>query len=1345
MLSYSTRPFLEPIEKLWIVYQLLTCLDKCHEQDVYHGDIKSENILVTSWNWVYLSDFAPFKPVYIPENDPSQFSFYFDTSQRRSCYVAPERFTAAGETVEGRFTAAMDIFSLGCVIAELFLEGAHIFSLAQLFKYRRGEYTPVLSGIENEFVREMVSTMISLDPDNRLSAAEHLQKWRHKLFPNYFYNFLHDFVSAVSSTNNYNSNGQKVKIQSLLDNRMVFIFQHFKDAALALGFEPSMDEIKWDLSQSIIPTTLELPGMRHVVTRNPNNLNLSKDDGALIVLAVVLSTVRNVSNSSLKIKGCDLILALGEMINDEAKLDRCLPYFLSLLDDESEIVQASAIRNMTELLGMITIITPLNGEIFSEYIFPKLDTILRSNPSKSVFVRTIYASCFPTLSTIASRFLEMSQVLKTSGMLDSYDPETENGARFGLVPFDLNRQGLLEKFEEHTIALLSDEDTSVRKALLKEIIPLCLFFGKQKTNDVILSHILTYLNDQDSSLKLQFFDCIIGLSPFIGPTGLEQYIQPLMLQALSDPEEYVTSKTFETYKAFSDLGLIKKGHIWDLLRIAVRYSVHPNPWIRNAAFAFISSSITWMSQAEIHCLLYPIVRPFLENDITDFSQSSIVSHAKPPLSRSVFNFGISWATKAQKSHFWKTAAKSSGVFTSDAIATLPRSEKDLKLSSEDEKWIQRLRETIVDDEDLWKIAVLREHLYRLAGALSLTQKPSSASKDKDFEREKNGNFANLVSVESLGISPEKYVFPNEDFDWVNNKNSDSLSNFEEIQTALRETATKPIDDAKRRSADITVGANGATVEQSPATIGTVITEVYGTVEQPFSSILPKGVDAADSPNDLRYATKKPIDLGGKYEFDPYVAKLLNSVNITHVRAEPTDFGPQVIPVTHSAQLHNLVTTTNRLPNWEPTGVLASQFSEHQAPINKIEISPDHSFFLSCSDDGTIKIWDCLRLEKNVINRSIHTYKCGPTKVKFICFMENSYTFATSCSNGTIEFIRIEVALTKATSQVRFKKFVPIRKYNLEPDEFATWMKHIKTTESSLLIIATTRSRVIGLDVNTLKEKFIFKCPLSHGIPSCFVVDEKKCWLLLGTFNGVLDLYDLRFSILVKTWTFENAAPIRRLQLRPKSLGVSFCMLGGTSKVEASIWDITSMKCEEVYSASANVDQSKSYRAISFEDTPSGRNKVKFPRVEDPSSRANSLLCMAVGIDSLREADNKRRHIHILTGGTDRKIRFWDINSVESCSVVSGLTSESGVPTFFRTFNNSAVKIIGERMTPNRPSPESAAKATRTPKPPRPSVVGSEQQELAKNHQASIVDVAILHKPYQMIVTADRAGVIKVFI
>ena len=63
----STRPFLVDIEKCWIIYQIFRCMAWCHEREIYHGDIKLENILVTSNLWVMLTDFATYKPINLPE------------------------------------------------------------------------------------------------------------------------------------------------------------------------------------------------------------------------------------------------------------------------------------------------------------------------------------------------------------------------------------------------------------------------------------------------------------------------------------------------------------------------------------------------------------------------------------------------------------------------------------------------------------------------------------------------------------------------------------------------------------------------------------------------------------------------------------------------------------------------------------------------------------------------------------------------------------------------------------------------------------------------------------------------------------------------------------------------------------------------------------------------------------------------------------------------------------------------------------------------------------------------------------------------------------------------------
>ncbi len=67
---------------------------------------------------------------------------YLDNNNR--CYTAPERWLAVGQTAEpdAVLKPSMDVFSGGCVIAEILMDGAPLFDLAGLKKYKRGEFDP---------------------------------------------------------------------------------------------------------------------------------------------------------------------------------------------------------------------------------------------------------------------------------------------------------------------------------------------------------------------------------------------------------------------------------------------------------------------------------------------------------------------------------------------------------------------------------------------------------------------------------------------------------------------------------------------------------------------------------------------------------------------------------------------------------------------------------------------------------------------------------------------------------------------------------------------------------------------------------------------------------------------------------------------------------------------------------------------------------------------------------------------------------------------------------------------------------------------------------------------------
>ncbi len=249
----------------------------------------------------------------------------------------------------------MDVFSVGCVIAELFLE-APIFSLSQLYKYRKGEYDPkygYLNKIQDQEVRELVSHMINLEPESRFSAEEYLQFWRRKAFPEYFYSFLHQYLGLITDP----SSGRTPVLPETAnfgeaDDRIDRVYYDFDKISYFLGYDHAKPQEKPSpdsdiFSEGLFPVQIDIPNNRHEATtmgRRP------VDDGSLIFLTLVVSSLRNTARSTARVRACDLVLAFAERITDEAKLDRVLPYVVAMLNDRADIVKVAAIRTMAQLV-----------------------------------------------------------------------------------------------------------------------------------------------------------------------------------------------------------------------------------------------------------------------------------------------------------------------------------------------------------------------------------------------------------------------------------------------------------------------------------------------------------------------------------------------------------------------------------------------------------------------------------------------------------------------------------------------------------------------------------------------------------------------------------------------------------------------------------------------------------------------------------------------------------------------------------------------------------------------------------------------------------------------------------
>ncbi|KAL2869199.1 ubiquitin-binding serine/threonine protein kinase VPS15 [Aspergillus lucknowensis] len=1491
----STRPFPEDIEKKWIAFQLLCALRDCHALDVFHGDIKTENVLVTSWNWVYLSDFSSsFKPTFLPEDNPADFSFYFDTSGRRTCYLAPERFLVAGEEPGSRnVNWAMDIFSAGCVIAELFLESP-IFTLSQTYKYRKGEYSPEhsqLGKIEDPEIRALILHMIQLDPESRYSAEEYLNFWKIKAFPEYFYSFLHQYMSLMTDPS---SGRTLVEAGSAnrgeADDRIERVFLDFDKISYFLGASPKAGKdgstyTTSKLTGSAFPVEPDLPRYEYQNWK----LRAPNDDGVLIFLALVVSSLRNTSKSSARIRACDILLAFADRLSDEAKLDRILPYIMILLNDRTDSVKIAAIRALTRLLEMVQVVSPVNAHLYPEYIFPRIQPLVSSsssNPNPSV--RAAYASCIASLAQSSLRFLDMIQALRSDARLPTLVPAASSEPRWAEDAtyhnlYDVARLDLLDYFEAHTKALLTDTDTSVRRAFLGSVSNLCVFFGNLKTNEVILSHLNTYLNDRDWILKCAFFEAVVGVATYVGSTSLEQYILPLMMQSLTDPEEFVVERVLRSLAAMADLGLFQRSTTWDLLHATVRFLVHPNVWIREASTSLVANSTKFLSAADKYSILTPLVRPFLKANIMDFSEGDMLDALKSPLPKAVYDLAFVWASKAEKGLFWKSINRDGTSTIGSNAGPLPkRSQRTFSLSAqpkneEDEQWLTRLRNMGMGTEDESKLLALRDYIWRV-----------SMRQAKDTEDE-GYSLNSVVALIDYGVTPQTVFF---DKNQNVKPRRNSLTRFQTNRAEDRTThtitdalldASSTIDNVpnSRRRHPRTrshvpkpVAATVATPRQnaidiirtehspgsSPIASSPSATPGSRPLSPPSSDPDPRALEGRQSPGQesssneaenlsvRRVAAgvqKKPSAIsllnrrdtakafaetstssanafgrigalpqrnsaepagspapherksldnsiqqrranhsyGGN---DPMVLKLLDSVFAENYPTDFFDLGPYV----KEADSRRPITKANdRDANkvWKPTGNLVALFGEHSGPVNRVVVAPDHSFFVTGSDDGTVKIWDTTRLEKNLTPRSRQTYRhCTEAKVKALTFIENTYTFVSGATDGTIHAVKVDYRNNNGT--VRYGKLQLVREYQLATaddgsSEYAIWLEHFRVDAQSTLLIATSRCRIIALDMKTMLPVFTLQNPVHHGTPTTFCCDRKHNWLLVGTTHGILDLWDLRFQVRLKAWGLSGSGPIHRLQVHPtKGRGRWVCVSGsGSHGNEITVWDIEKVRCREVYRAdspgSTNAANggpenhklkqahlgTKEYEAWHVEgDRPEGMlsrfategpGSVEHPSGPSPTAAPSGICAFAVGFDSPDDGrDNATRCGFIISGGCDRKIRAWDLARPELSTVVSGLDLVSdggqiGTPRYELSQPGPSLLITTEHLpssTNNNGGTKGGGKRGGSGRLPRSTVISLQQQQLLRSHLDFIQDIAVLRVPYGMVISVDRAGMVYVF-
>lgn len=135
-----------------------------------------------------MGDFAPYKPLYFAEGRLDEVTLFHPNILER-CYLPPEKINNEKAALIYRYSTitkdeetlnsikAMDIFSVGCILLELFVGDANpLFNYQKMISYRSGDKSALerINSVKDPNVREMITKMISIDPKERGSFREHL-------------------------------------------------------------------------------------------------------------------------------------------------------------------------------------------------------------------------------------------------------------------------------------------------------------------------------------------------------------------------------------------------------------------------------------------------------------------------------------------------------------------------------------------------------------------------------------------------------------------------------------------------------------------------------------------------------------------------------------------------------------------------------------------------------------------------------------------------------------------------------------------------------------------------------------------------------------------------------------------------------------------------------------------------------------------------------------------------------------------------------------------------------------------------------------------------------------------
>jgi len=254
--------------------------------------------------------------------------------------------------------------------------------------------------------------------------------------------------------------------------------------------------------------------------------------------------------------------------------------------------------------------------------------------------------------------------------------------------------------------------------------------------------------------------------------------------------------------------------------------------------------------------------------------------------------------------------------------------------------------------------------------------------------------------------------------------------------------------------------------------------------------------------------------------------------------------------------------------WKPRGILVAHLQEHRSSVNDIAVSNDNTFFVTASDDSSIKIWDTRRLEKDIAFRSRLTYSMGTSRALCTTMVHGTSQIVVGACDGTLHLFSVDCARSAGSVVERYSGIVDVKRNDIKEGSILSVVNCSSDSFSPTVLFSTEHCGIHKWDTRTNSESWSFKSSPEEGYISALVVGQCGNWFISGSSRGVLTLWDNRFLLPVNSWHYSTISPIEKLCLLippPSSISSSgrplvFVAAGCN---EVSLWNAENGSCHQV--------------------------------------------------------------------------------------------------------------------------------------------------------------------------------------